>query len=673
MKRTYNIAISCIGSGVGQSVINSCKLSKLPIKTLGFGTNPLAYGLYDCDDFVYTPSIYSEGYVDNFIKIAKDFSVDLVIPGMDDEAHFFSQNLAKFENAGLKVIVASEKILEWCRDKELMSNELNLVADIFVKSFDKDNIGAAIESGQVDFPLIAKPRSGFASRGIEILLTSKDLERVQNYHIIQELAVPSQEDPEHEYYLKQLSKRINPQVSEISIQLVADKDGDIIGRMMSYNKLNNGIPIEVIPLHDEGISRDVDKLLTTFKENGLKGPLNLQGRLTDKGLKLFEMNARFTGITGLRAYMGFNEVEACIKSWLDLPFQPQSLKFSHSQFGVRQTADKAISFERNESVKHIYDRLHPSNKIEANKVLLISGGTGYLGQNLIREINATYPSYEVVALARDKDKARQVLQDSNVKIINDLDVERGDFSLASIDLLIHSAFARPHCTNEEIASSLEYTARLFERAANSQVPNIINISSQSVYGQLTAPPWDEMSALSPDTPYAMAKLASELIIQSVAAKHPHINFTSLRMGTLAGGANGLVDIDLLSKLTLDVFAGRDLRIIGGNQTVERLDIRDAVAAIIKLTGNTHKKWKPIYTLGSGKSMKLIDIAHVVVNTVAAATGNERVYINVEQTNIAHAFGLNSNLFATEFNWHATRDIRDIVLSLIDFYTKSNGL
>ncbi len=67
MQKKYNIGISCIGSGVGQSVINSLNLSRLPIKTIGFGTNPFAYGAYDCDIYDYTKSIYDDGFIDNLI------------------------------------------------------------------------------------------------------------------------------------------------------------------------------------------------------------------------------------------------------------------------------------------------------------------------------------------------------------------------------------------------------------------------------------------------------------------------------------------------------------------------------------------------------------------------------------------------------------------------------
>src|SRR5690606_25191477 len=150
-------------------------------------------------------------------------------------------------------------------------------------------------------------------------------------------------DPNYQFYTDQIAKNNNPQVSEISIQVVLGVNGELLGKMASFNKLNNGVPIEIVPYEDEQVWEIVDKLLPVFKQKGFVGPLNIQGRLTKKGLKLFEMNPRFTGITGLRALMGFNEVEACIKSWLGIDTNNNLLKINDNRFGIRQTTDKSIS------------------------------------------------------------------------------------------------------------------------------------------------------------------------------------------------------------------------------------------------------------------------------------------------------------------------------------------
>jgi len=134
----FSIGISCIGSGVGQSVINSLKLSRLPIRTIGFGTNPFAYGAYDCDLYDYTPSIYSNNYIDELIKKCLQHKIDLIIPGIDDEALIFAQNVNQFKSAGIKAIYSGEELISICRDKERMSLELNKIIDVFVKSYNKD-------------------------------------------------------------------------------------------------------------------------------------------------------------------------------------------------------------------------------------------------------------------------------------------------------------------------------------------------------------------------------------------------------------------------------------------------------------------------------------------------------------------------------------------------------
>lgn len=40
------------------------------------------------------------------------------------------------------------------------------------------------------YPLIAKPNSGFASRNIFAINSKKDLDRLEDFHVVQTLAIP---------------------------------------------------------------------------------------------------------------------------------------------------------------------------------------------------------------------------------------------------------------------------------------------------------------------------------------------------------------------------------------------------------------------------------------------------------------------------------------------------
>lgn len=665
-KDVYTIGISCIGSGVGQSVITSCRLSSLPLKTVGFGTNPFAFGAYECDAFDYTPTIYADDFVEKLIEKCIEHDVDLLIPGRDDEALIYAQNRTKFVEAGIKILVAGKEIIEICRDKEKMSHDLNPIVDVFVKCYERDQLTELLNDGRAEFPLIAKPRGGFASQGIEIILSEADFSRITDDHIIQELAIPLASDPNFSFYIKEIAKNNNPQVSEISIQIVLGVDGEIIGKMASFNKLNNGVPIEIVPYESDSLWEVVDQLIPIFRAKGLVGPLNIQGRLTQKGLKLFEMNPRFTGITGLRALMGFNEVEACIKSWLAIDSSPK-LSINNNRFGIRQTTDKVISFARNDKAMDFATSVNSGRVLKPKRTVLITGASGYLGQMLVKKISNDQ-TFDVIVCGRDVHKLTRLYSNSGVTVQSNDDIFNSAISLGNIDLAIHLGFARPHQSNEEIAQSLEFTNRLFFKLASQQVSEIINISSQSVYGDLNVRFWNEDSSISPQGLYGQAKYASELMLQSVKSIHPHLNCTSLRLGTLAGGHDGLEPVDALSKLVLEALSKNEITLLNGELEFDRLDLRDAVDGIMKLVCHNSIMWNPTYNMGAEKSISLSEISGIIKDSVASLSNTELTVID-QKKEFSRKPKLNSELFKSHFQWTPESSMKSTVGTLVNYFSK----
>ncbi|MDC3132895.1 NAD-dependent epimerase/dehydratase family protein [Flavobacteriaceae bacterium] len=586
INKKYKIAISSIGSGIGQSIINAIRLSNLPIRTIGFGNNPFAFGAYDCDEFDHLPSIYSGEYIDDLIKKCKIHKIDLLIPGLDDEVLILARNKIKLKSNGINAMFADEALVAICRNKELISTELNKTTDIFVKSFNKKSLQSDIEKGRTSYPLLAKPKDGFSSKGIIIIRSKEDLLKVSDVHVIQELAIPSRDDPNFDFYMQQISMGNNPQVSEISIQLVFSPKGQLMGKMCSFNKLKNGIPIEIIPFENDDVWKTVDELIPVFRDKGVKGPLNLQGRLTEKGLKLFELNPRFTGITGLRALQGFNEVEACVKEWLGINTGQNKLKLNYNRFGVRQTTDKSIPIERNDDVFSLHKKLN--KKIKTKKTLFITGSTGYLGQNLIKKLIET-DDFDLITYGLNKSKVENLFK-GKVKAIYDYkDLKQGVINLGNVDLLLHLGFRRPFGENKQVADSLRFTNKLFTLAAQNQLPAVINISSQSVYGLSSPPLWTEQTPVAPETVYAQAKYATELMLASAHKLCNTLCFSSIRLGTLTGGANGLIGNEVISIFCKNALDGKKINIIGGMQELERFDIKDAVDALIAMIKTDSKK------------------------------------------------------------------------------------
>ena len=660
----YTIGISCIGSGVGESVINSCRLSGLPLKTVGLGTNPFAYGAYACDTFDYTPTIYASDFVDKLIEKCKKHQIDLLIPGRDDEALIYAKNRKRFAQENIAILAAGEEIISICRDKERMSLELNPIVDVFVKCYDKDNLQGLIESGEAEYPLLAKPRSGFASMGVEIIRSEADLGKITDDHIVQELAVPLPDDPNYQLYINGIAKNQNPQVSEISIQLVLSQEGEIIGKMASFNKLSNGVPIEILPYENDQIWAVVDKLLPVFKEKGLVGPLNIQGRLTKKGLKIFEMNPRFTGITGMRALMGFNEVEACIKSWLNIDSSVY-LKINNNRFGIRQTTDKVLSFDRNELAQSLAQQVSP-RIFPLTKTVLVTGASGYLGRSLVEELHSNQ-EIRVIAMGRSAEKLEKLFSKSGIEFYDYSALFNGEFSVGNIDIVIHSAFARPHCTETEIAESLDFTSNLFTCLARHQIPYIINLSSQSVYGQTFTPLWKESDPVAPTMPYSQAKYASELMLKSISKLYPHITTTSLRLAAISGGKKGLVPVDLLSKLVLKAVKGENLVIVGGKQELEIMDVRDAVRYIVRFTEQINPSSEAVYNLGANGIYNIMDIAKMVKRVVEDISNQTVVELELKPSETDLKFGMDSSRIERKLDISPEYNLESTVRSLVSFF------
>ncbi len=140
--------------------------------------------------------------------------------------------------------------------------------------------------------------------------------------------------------------------------------------------------------------------------------------------------------------------------------------------------------------------------------ILVTGGSGFLGINLVRHLlqrNNEVRSLDLVQFdyADVKDKIKIITGDIR-------DVDTIEKSMVGIDVVIHTAAALPLYTPEEIHSTdVIGTRNLLEAAHRNNVKRFVHISSTAVYGIPDHHPLYEDDKLDGVGPYGVAKIEAE--------------------------------------------------------------------------------------------------------------------------------------------------------------------
>jgi nucleoside-diphosphate-sugar epimerase len=153
----------------------------------------------------------------------------------------------------------------------------------------------------------------------------------------------------------------------------------------------------------------------------------------------------------------------------------------------------------------------------AQQKVLVTGGAGFLGINLIRYLHDR--DYALVSLdIADFDYPDMRDQITIVKgdIRNRHDVER---AMEGVDFVVHTAAALPLYAPRDIyTTDVEGTRLLLQVAQERQVKRFVMISSTAVYGIPDHHPLYETDRLEGVGPYGQAKIQAEMVCLEYRAK-----------------------------------------------------------------------------------------------------------------------------------------------------------
>lgn len=241
--------------------------------------------------------------------------------------------------------------------------------------------------------------------------------------------------------------------------------------------------------------------------------------------------------------------------------------------------------------------------------ILVSGSSGFLGQNLIKSI-LEETNHSIIALSSHKAKLEKYINDypDRITVFN----TSGFVSLPfeEIDVLINCAFPMK-ADGVQMADGLRFIAALLRTTCHNGIGAVVNISSQSVYSSKRQKPATEESELDLECSYGMGsyavgKYAVELLTNSICNNIPH---TNLRLASLIGAG---YDQRVINKLIDKALCGEELIVLSGPQYYGFLDVRDAADAITAVINSDPMSWSEVYNLGTNESYTLEDIVKTVV-------------------------------------------------------------
>lgn len=301
-----NVLITGAGGAAAVSFLNAVRQS-LDFTYFMGDIDPFAAGLYLVEESrrLILPKGDDKFFVDKLLSICFNNKIDVLLPTVDAELIAIAESIKLFEEIGVKVLLADEKTLRICLDKDVLIKKCEMFVSVPMSEVLDNNF----DDSDWEYPLFVKPRAGSGSRGI-MKIHSK-IELSQQKHdgslLVQE-------------YLDG---------AEFSVDVIADKNGKFLAAVPRERlKIDSGIAVASKTLKNSNLVNQAQIVANLI---GLKYTANIQFKLNRKGEQcLLEVNPRFPGTMPLTVESGVNMPLISLKDILDLPIEHENLEWNET-------------------------------------------------------------------------------------------------------------------------------------------------------------------------------------------------------------------------------------------------------------------------------------------------------------------------------------------------------
>lgn len=300
--KPLRVIVTGAGSIVGQGIVKALRMSSLPVHVIATDIGPLNAALFRADEGHLMVPVESSDALERIIAQLKQLKADALMIGSEFDLAFFALHKQDIEReTGTLIVVSSPETVDLADDKFLTAEFLRNNGLAYAPAANVGSIDQACDwATQRGYPLILKTRRGTSSRHVHIIADETALREIfpsVPLPMVQELAGPVHPNLANEY----------------TCSIFRCADGTLQGPFVSRRTLRGGSSwlVEVAPRPEAN-----DLMLRLGHLLPIMGSLNVQMMIHGGRAIPFELNARFSGTTPIRAHFGFNEPEMTLRSYL---------------------------------------------------------------------------------------------------------------------------------------------------------------------------------------------------------------------------------------------------------------------------------------------------------------------------------------------------------------------
>jgi carbamoyl-phosphate synthase large subunit len=308
------------GIGVGEQIVKALRIAG-GYRIIGADVNPEVPQSLLVDEFDTLPRANDPRYLDELLRIARQYSASAIFYGSEAELRVMSEESERIRDAGFFLPLNPAEVIEAGMDKMATMRFLESNGFSTPRSTTITDLDAALEIDY--FPAVVKPV--YESGG------SRDVHIVQS---ADELRLLIQLMPAKTLMIQEYVGRPD---AEYTVGVLHDMDGRFVNSIALHRRLDGLLNIRHSTPNrtkrqelgselviSSGVSHGfVDRFPQVTKtceriaaSLGVFGPVNIQCRLVGNEVYVFEINPRFSGTTSIRAMFGYNEPDVLIRRHL---------------------------------------------------------------------------------------------------------------------------------------------------------------------------------------------------------------------------------------------------------------------------------------------------------------------------------------------------------------------